>query len=74
MHATRLTKKYQTTVPEPVRGFLDLHAGDRVFWEIENGEVILKKATPLDIEYAQALEKTLGEWTSKNDDEAYRDL
>jgi hypothetical protein len=37
-----------------------------------------KRATsrpkPLDIEFLSALENTLSEWNSENDDEAYADL
>lgn len=33
-----------------------------------------KLATDSDIEFAEALEGTLGEWVSQNDNEAYRDL
>jgi hypothetical protein len=33
-----------------------------------------KNAAPLDLEYLQALEQTLDEWNSENDDRAYRDL
>lgn len=74
MLASKLTSKYQASVPEKVRSLLGLEAGDRVIWEIENGRVTVKKAVPLDLEYVQALEKTLPEWGSKNDEEAYRDL
>lgn len=74
MAATKLTKKYQTTVPEPIREFLSLGAGDQVMWEIEDDKVVIKKVTPFDVEYAKALEGSLSEWNSKNDDDAYRDL
>jgi len=45
---------------------------------MENHRVTEKKVSleilPLDIEFIQALESTLSEWSSKEDDEAYRDL
>ena len=40
----------------------------------ENKKVMIRKATPIDFEFAKALEGTLSEWSSKNDEEAYRDL
>jgi hypothetical protein len=33
-----------------------------------------RKAEPLDLEFLSALEETLSEWSSENDDQAYRDL
>jgi antitoxin PrlF len=33
-----------------------------------------ENAEPLDLEYLRALEQTLSEWDSENDDRAYRDL
>ena len=76
MHATisKLTKKYQATVPAAVRKKLSLNAGDSIAFELSNGEVMLKKATPIDIEFASALIPTLSEWDSANDEEAYDDL
>ncbi len=33
-----------------------------------------ENAEPIDLEYLRALEQTLSEWDSENDDRAYRDL
>lgn len=71
----KLTSKSQTTIPEKIRAVLGLHPGDSVAFEVrENRNVLLRKATPIDFEFAKALEGTLSEWSSKNDEEAYRDL
>ncbi len=74
--SSKLTTKCQATIPEKVRGILDLHPGDSVTFEVtENKKVLIRKATPIDFEFAQALESTLvSEWLSENDEEAYRDL
>jgi hypothetical protein len=37
-------------------------------------QVVIKKALPADIAYLKALEETLSEWNSENDDEDYDDL
>lgn len=74
MIVTKLTGKYQTSVPAPVRRILDLHAGDSVVFEVAGGRVSLRKALPMDVEYLRALETTLCEWVSDNDEEAYRGL
>lgn len=39
---TKISEKNLTTVPKPVRNFLDLSAGDRVEWHVEDGQVVLK--------------------------------
>ncbi len=72
---TKLTSKSQTTIPGKIRTILGLHPGDSVAFEVrENRKVLIRKATPIDFEFAKALEGTLSEWSSKNDEEAYRDL
>ncbi len=74
MIMSKLTAKYQTTVPSPVRRVLDLHKGDSVIFEVEGNRVLLRKALPMDLEYLRSLETTLCEWTSEHDDEAYGNL
>lgn len=71
---SKLTKKYQATIPEPVRRLLHLEAGDAIAFDIENNDVHLRKARPVDLAFAQGLEGTLNEWASEADEEAYRDL
>jgi len=71
---SKLTKKYQATVPEPVRKKLNLNAGDVIAFEIEDDIIKLRKARPIDIEFYKSLIPTLGEWESQNDEEAYSDL
>lgn len=72
---SRLTSKSQATVPAGVRKKLNLKPGDTViFEESETGTVSIRKAEPLDIDFLSALESTLSEWNSDNDDRAYRDL
>jgi len=71
---SRLTSKYQATIPERVRKALRLHAGDIVVYEIDDGKVSLRKGTPVDAAFSQALEGTLEEWLGEADEEAYGDL
>ncbi len=71
---SRLTKKFQTTIPAKVRGLLGLQQGDSIGFEVKKGQVILRKASPVDVAYAKALEGTLSEWASSEDEEAYGDL
>ncbi|MGH8611621.1 MAG: AbrB/MazE/SpoVT family DNA-binding domain-containing protein [Gammaproteobacteria bacterium] len=71
---SKLTRKYQATIPEPVREKLHLQAGDVLAFEIEDDTVVVRKARVVDTMFAQALAGTLGEWASAQDEEAYRDL
>lgn len=76
MRATsKLTTKYQATIPKAVREALNLERGDSVVFEVsDDGVVTLARATPLDLRYLEALDGTLSEWLSDNDDEAYGGL
>ena len=47
---SKLTSKYQATIPEPVRKVLHLKAGDAIAFDIEGCQILLRKARPLDIE------------------------
>ncbi len=71
---SRLTSKYQATIPLAVRTALGIMRGDAVAFELENGQVRLTRATPRDLAFAQAVEGTLSEWNSTADEEAYREL
>ena len=71
---SKLTRKYQATIPEPVRSLLHLEAGDEIAFDIDGNDVHLRKARPVDLAFTQGLEGTLTEWTSTADEEAYRDL
>jgi AbrB family looped-hinge helix DNA binding protein len=74
MHTSKVTQKFQTTIPSNIREFLNINEGDRVAFEIDKDKVIIKKIKPLDIEYLRSLDNSLTEWSSLEDDEAYRDL
>lgn len=71
---TKLSSKYQTTIPEPVRNALKLGKGDLVLFEVTKDEVRIKRARPVDIVYLSALTGTLEEWAGGADEKAYRDL
>lgn len=71
---SKLTSKYQTTIPQEVRELLLLKKGDEVVFEIEDGQVVIRKATALDLEYLSSVESTLSEWNSENDEDAYKNL
>jgi AbrB family looped-hinge helix DNA binding protein len=72
---SRLTSKGQATFPARVRKRLHLKPGDMVVFEAsDTGPVLVRKGEPLDTDFLTALETTLSEWNSDNDDQAFRDL
>ncbi len=39
---TKVSDKYLTTVPKPVRNFLCVDEGDTVEWHVVDGEIIVR--------------------------------
>lgn len=76
METSKLTSKYQATVPADVRAALALKAGDMIQWEVgEDGAVRVRKAEPVDWLFLKGVEANLAEeWLSPEDMEAWRDL
>ena len=71
---SKLTQKYQATIPEPVRKNLRLQSGDRIAFEIDGEVVRVRKSLPMDRDFLSALEPTLSEWRGVHDEEAYDGL
>jgi len=75
MAFSKLTSKFQATIPKQVREALNVKAGDSIVFELlADGKVVVRKQHPLDLEYTKSLESTLSEWESDIDDEDYKDL
>ena len=74
MKSSKVTEKYQATIPHNVRNFLHLKKGDRVMFKIEQDQVVLNKLPYADHEYLDSLSNVLVEWSSLEDEEAYNDL
>lgn len=73
--SSKLTSKFQATVPKLVRDTLHLKSKDQIIYEIlDDSTVIVRKASPLDKAYLKGLDRTLDEWNSEQDEEAYKDL
>ena len=69
-----LTSKSKITIPVKIRQFLDLKPGDKINFIIQDGQIIISKAKPLDELYNQVISASLNEWSSSEDDEAYKNL
>lgn len=74
MPISRLSSKGQVTIPKKTREIIGLQPGDMVSYEVHNGIVTLKRVEPFDTAFHEALSKTLDEWSTPEDEEAFRDL
>jgi AbrB family looped-hinge helix DNA binding protein len=74
LEISKLTSKYQATIPGGVRKLLKLGKGDTVIFRREGGRVVLDKARPQDAAWASLAQSSLTEWNSPDDDEAFADL
>jgi antitoxin PrlF len=73
--SSKLTSKFQATVPKLIRDTLHLSSKDQIIYEIlEDNTVIVRRATALDKAYLKGLDQSLSEWMSDEDEEAYKDL
>ncbi|MGF1550480.1 MAG: AbrB/MazE/SpoVT family DNA-binding domain-containing protein [Sphingomonadaceae bacterium] len=77
MKPGKLTVKHQVTIPRDVREALGLAAGDHVMFTLEEGRAILTKvdySDPADSQWFRFTMAQMPEWSSVEDDEAFRDL
>jgi len=72
--SSQLIHHNQAIIPDPVLEALKLREGDAIVFEIDQAGVHLRKASPVDKVFTEALQGTLSEWDSTADDEAYADL
>ncbi len=71
----KITAKGQTTIPAGIREALQVAPGDSLVWELQDdGTARVRRVQPLDVEYLKAVEGTLTEWATREDEEAYRGL
>jgi len=74
-YSAKLTSKYQATIPKEIRKHLHLESGDQILYELlSDNTVIVRKTTLLDLDYLKALNSTLNEWESEEDERAYKNL
>lgn len=74
LQISRVSSKGQITLPKKVREAIGVRPGETLVYDVADGVVTLRRLTPLDIAFHASLEKTLGEWASPEDDEAFGDL
>lgn len=71
----KITVKGQTTIPRVIREALGAAPGDWLAWEVDDaGGVRVRRVLAPDLAYLDAVQATLTEWSSAEDEEAYRAL
>jgi AbrB family looped-hinge helix DNA binding protein len=72
---SKITAKGQTTVPLRIRAALRSKPGDLIAWDVEpDGRIAVRRINPVDVEYLQAVQGTLSEWHTAEDEKAYGKL
>ena len=62
-------------MPQEVRAALNSKSGDLIAWDVEpDGRVTVRRIQPADVEYLQAVQGTLSEWHTAEDEKAYGSL
>jgi len=74
MLTSKISSKGQLTLPKAVRTALRAEPGDLVAYEVRNGVVELRKLEAFDAAFHEALSKTMDEWLSAEDEQAFDDL
>ena len=75
-YITKVTSKFQTTIPKAFREELGIRQGDAVRFSMEGGKLVVEKSElAMDDHYYQHLNNLLGqEWNSAADDQLFADL
>lgn len=75
MKTSKVTSKYQATIPKEVRAKLNLQAGDNIAFSEVEGQIVISKVESTDWVYLKSISSTLeAEWLSDEDEQAYADL
>ncbi len=75
MELARVTAKGQATIPKRIRDAAHIREGDMLSFDLDsNNRIIIKRIDTSSNVELLALQETLTEWNSPEDDEAWRDL
>ena len=74
MLVSKISSKGQITIPKQVRDAIGVSYGDVIRYEVRGSVASIRRIEPLDAAFHAAVSQTLTEWTSPEDEEAFRDL
>ncbi|MDH5718612.1 MAG: AbrB/MazE/SpoVT family DNA-binding domain-containing protein [Spirochaetia bacterium] len=69
---SKITSKYQTTIPKEVREKLKLSVSDSIEWEVENDKIVIKPAKSKILNFMGIIK--VGKGNIKNDIKKASDL
>ena len=69
-----MTARGRTTIPKRVREAADLNAGDLLLFEVRGDHLVVRKLPAAEDAYLHGVCRTLEEWSSAEDEAAWRDL
>jgi AbrB family looped-hinge helix DNA binding protein len=70
----KITSKGQASIPAQVRRALNLRPGDSMLFLIDDGEVRVSRAEPIDAAFLRLSSESFSDWDAPEADEAFRDL
>jgi antitoxin PrlF len=74
MLVSKVSSKGQVTIPKEVRDCLRARPGDLIEYELQGNVAVVRRIEPFDRAFHAALSDTLIEWSSPEDEKAFRDL
>ena len=74
MKVARISTRGQTTIPKSIREAAGLYVGDTLAFETDGEQVVVRKVFQGRNDAAQDVSEAMNEWTSAQDEEAWRDL
>ena len=74
MKVARISTRGQTTIPKSIREAAGLYVGDTLAFETDGEQVVVRKVCQGRNDAAQDVSEAMNEWTSAEDEEAWRDL
>lgn len=75
MELARDTANGQATIPKRIKEAAHIQEGDMLAFDLDsNNRIIIRRIEPTIDSELLALQETLSEWSSPEDDEAWRDL
>ncbi len=74
MQTSRLSQKGQITLPRKIREMIGVKAGDFIVYEPGEEQVTLRHIEPFDAAFHAALSSTVDEWSTEEDEKAFRNL
>jgi AbrB family looped-hinge helix DNA binding protein len=73
MKFAKITARGQTTIPKSIREAAGLREGDVIAFEVVGDRVVIRTVGRPD-DYLSGLARSLGEWSSPEDEVAWREL